>query len=217
MGSMTLKQLCSQSTRVVDLWLLDKLKETVITMNKANSVYEFAHSTGAFYDFFQKCFCDVYLEVSKPTFPYKDSNVKVDPKQQEFIRNMFHIVLEISYRLLHPIMPFLTEELWQHLPKELKQSKACIVATYPTEAEFSNFTCASGMDITLAITTAIRSTKESLNIPTKKPNVFVVSSNKIPCELLGYAATLSNSTSVTMTDANNNKLPQCAKCVLNAA
>merc|ERR1711997_430267 len=51
---------------------------------------------------------------------------------------------------------------------------------------------------------------------TRKPNVFVVSTSKLPCELLGYAATLSNSTSIKQTDSSNKELPQCAKCVMNA-
>eukprot|EP00494_Astrolonche_serrata_P003991 UN04001 len=131
---------------------------------------------------------------------------------------MFHIVLEISYRLLHPIMPFITEELWQRLPKELKNSEACIIAKYPEESEFPNFKedCTTDMNTTLAITGAIRSTKESLNIATKKPNVFVVDKSDIRKDLLQYAATLSNSTSVTQTTSDDKKLPQCAQCLINA-
>ena len=71
-------------------------------------------------------------EICKPSFPYQKEG---DAELQDLIRNILHHVMEVCYRLLHPSMPFITEELWQRLPGK-KTASACIVALYPEPVTF---------------------------------------------------------------------------------
>ena len=85
-------------------WILSRLARTVGDTNAALDQYEFSHYAQGLYDFFWRDLCDWYIEAVKPT-------VQKDPAQRQVLASC----LDASLRLLHPMMPFITEKLWEHL------------------------------------------------------------------------------------------------------
>ncbi len=94
-----------------DRWILNRLKQAVFDVNRYLADYRFNEAAKATYAFVWHEFCDWYLEIIKPML-----FGKLEDKQQAASLSVLFHVLEQSLRLLHPMMPFVTEELWQQLP-----------------------------------------------------------------------------------------------------
>ncbi|MEO5362664.1 MAG: valine--tRNA ligase [Magnetococcus sp. DMHC-8] len=94
---------------VVDRWILSRLQRVVTEVDGAFGKYRFDEAATTLYHFLWGDFCDWYLEWSKPTL-YGHHG---DPEEQTATRRVMLHVLEVALRLLHPLMPFITEELWQ--------------------------------------------------------------------------------------------------------
>ncbi|NUU99225.1 valyl-tRNA synthetase [Marinitoga sp. 1154] len=104
-----------------DKWMLSKLNKTIKIVSSSLKKYEFNIAARALYDFFWNEYCDWYIEAVK-------NRLKSENKQ--IAQNVLIRVLDTSLRLLHPFMPFLTEELWQNLPK-INEEKYLITAKWP--------------------------------------------------------------------------------------
>ncbi len=130
-----------------DHWILSVLNRTVRDVNEKLGVYAFDQAAMEAYEFFWKEFCAFYLEIVKPVLFGKRGT----PQERQNKQRLLVIVLNQAMRLLHPMAPFITEELFQKLKERLSgvslkagvdpytaetiqalQSPACIVAPYPT-------------------------------------------------------------------------------------
>jgi valyl-tRNA synthetase len=120
-------------------WILHRLSMTVANANDAFGRYDFAALTHAIYSFWYSDFCDVYLELSKPTMQ-SDQNVGENVGKKNAALAVLFMCLHTALRLTHPTMPFLTEELYHRLPGANTRTDpttdraACgsiAVATYP--------------------------------------------------------------------------------------
>ncbi len=107
-----------------DRWILSLYQDTVKRMNLFLSEYRLNDASSLVYEFFWHEFCDWYIEISKVKL-YSD-----DRKDQSHAASMLLFILEGCTRLLHPFMPFITEEIWQRLPGE-KPAPGIMVARYP--------------------------------------------------------------------------------------
>jgi valyl-tRNA synthetase len=96
---------------LADQWILSRLNRVAIEVRDALSEFRFHEAGSTLYHFFWDDFCDWYIEMSKPFV-----TVKEPTPQSTAVKRRIVYVLEHSLRLLHPIMPFITEELWQRLP-----------------------------------------------------------------------------------------------------
>ncbi len=96
-----------ESATIADRWIVSRLNRTAIDVNKALDNYFFHEAVSLLYHFFWDDFCDWYIELVKDELS--------DPAKTE-TRTRILTVLEIALRMLHPFMPYLTEELWQKLP-----------------------------------------------------------------------------------------------------
>ncbi len=113
----TEKRLASHVPRIAhpdDKWILSELERTVKTVTRQIETYHFGWAAEIIYEFFWHTFCDVYIEKSK--------------KRREEAQSALLFVLETSLKLLHPFMPFITEEIYQKLPEH---GKAVIVEQWP--------------------------------------------------------------------------------------
>ncbi len=104
-------QIDSDKLRSVERWILSRLNDTTTSVNKSLSAFRFDEASHAIYQFFWHEFCDWYIEMAKPVLLGKHGTSD-DLKQA---RRVLLEVLDRSLRLLHPFMPFVTEEIWQKL------------------------------------------------------------------------------------------------------
>jgi valyl-tRNA synthetase len=117
---------------VADAWIFGKLAATASTVTTALTNYNFHRAAQDIYQFFWGDFCDWYIEWVKPDLLDND-------RERAIVawKNLFAL-FEAALRLLHPIMPFLTEELWHQLPQR-PGAKSIAVAPYPEEIPGSNW------------------------------------------------------------------------------
>lgn len=92
-------------------WILNKFNEAAVDMNDALEKREFSRATAITYKFWQLQFCDIFLEDAKIL-----TKIESETTQQS-VKDTLYTVIEGALRLLHPMMPFLTEDLWQRLPR----------------------------------------------------------------------------------------------------
>ena len=108
---------------IADKWILNTLNETVKLVNDNVKNYRIGEMAHVLYDFFWNQYCDWYVEIAK--IQLQDENLKLNTQR------MLKYVLDMSLRLLHPIMPHITEAIWQLIPQE-KEAVGIIRAEYPT-------------------------------------------------------------------------------------
>ncbi len=114
--------------RTVERWILSRLNETTKSVNKSLSIYRFDEASNALYQFFWHEFCDWYIEMAKPVLLGKHG----DEAGQRKSKRVLLEVLDRSLRLLHPFMPFVTEEIWLKLAGV---EPSIMVAPYPIAEE----------------------------------------------------------------------------------
>ncbi len=113
------------ATALPNRWVLSRLDAALAAAEQGLADYRFDDASGALYHFVWDELCDWYLELSKPLLQSDDAALVAET------RAVLVHVLESSVRALHPMMPFVTEELWARLPKAPGHAAACIVAPYP--------------------------------------------------------------------------------------
>ena len=116
----------------IDCWILSRLNICIKSVRLAMSTYRFDFAAQALYDFVWNHYCDWYLELAKVQMQ------KGTPKEAAVCRRVLIHVLEHVLRLLHPFMPFMTEELWQHIKLYAKlehQEASIMLAHYPEPEE----------------------------------------------------------------------------------
>ncbi|XP_071039659.1 valine--tRNA ligase [Parasteatoda tepidariorum] len=121
-----------EDSRIMDLWILSRLSTAVEACNAGFESYDFPAATTACYSFWLYDLCDVYLESLKPVF-------QSDKPQEntEASKEMLYTCLDTGLKLLSPFMPFVTEELYQRIPRRENDSTISItISRYPILSEF---------------------------------------------------------------------------------
>lgn len=151
---------------VADKWILTRLNETIETVTKLADKYEFGEVGRALYNFIWDDFCDWYIEMAKLPL-YGD-----DDAAKKTTRSILAYVLDNTMRLLHPFMPFITEEIWQNLPHS---GPSITVAAWPeSKAEFNDHDAAAEMKLLVDIIRAVRNIRAEVNTPmSKKINLML--------------------------------------------
>lgn len=146
--------------RPEDKWILHKLNQTVKSIDNQLNKFEIGLYSYEIYEFIWYEFCDWYLEMVKYRLYDEDSEVKND------VVNVLIYLLDKVLKLLHPIMPFITEEIYQHLPVK---DEALIVASWPKYQESFEFKeTYEGIEFTKEIVRSIRNIRAEMNLPNKK-------------------------------------------------
>jgi valyl-tRNA synthetase len=114
--------------RTVERWILSRLNETTKSVNKSLSIFRFDEAAKSLYQFFWHEFCDWYIEMVKPVLLGRHG----DPSEQRKAKRVLLEVLDRSLRLLHPFMPFVTEEIWLKLGGV---EPSVMIAPYPVGEE----------------------------------------------------------------------------------
>ena len=146
---------------LADKWILTRLNQTIGKVTELFEKFEFGEAGRLLYRFIWDDFCDWYIEMSKETLAGDDEATKLTT------RSILVYVLDNTLRLLHPIMPFVTEEIWQSVPHV---GESLVVATYPTvHPEQMDEQAAEEMEFLMDFIRSVRTVRNEMNTPLSKP------------------------------------------------
>ena len=152
---------------VADAWILTRLNETIETVTRLSDRYEFGEVGRALYNFIWDDFCDWYIEMAKLPLYGEDEDAK------KMTRSVLAYVLDNTMRLLHPFMPFITEEIWQNLPT---QGDSIVTAAWPEVREDLNFPeQAEEMKLLSEIIRSVRTIRAEVQTPMSKKVPLILS------------------------------------------
>ena len=141
-------------------WILAEFSKTLEAANKELDTYHFNEYASSVYNFTWNILCDWYLELSKPIMQGDDEALKVET------RKTLGMVLEATLKLIHPVMPFITEEIWQELTAG-KAGDSIMVASWPTAYEIDE-TAQNEINLLIEVVSAIRTLRSEVKVPVKE-------------------------------------------------
>ena len=161
-----LRPLSDDELQLTDKWILARLNKLKASVNANIENYEIGIALSEIYSFTWDLFCDWYIEMVKSRI-FEDSQDGLVAK-----RVLVRVLTEVL-KLLHPYMPFITEEIYQALPKD---SESIMIASYPEYDESLDFSEAEGdVERIIAAVSAIRARRAEMNVPpSKKAKLYVV-------------------------------------------
>jgi valyl-tRNA synthetase len=143
-----------------DRWILHRLNETVAEATRLLERYDFGEVGRVLYNFIWDELCDWYIELAKLPLYGEDEEAK------RVTRSVLAYVLDQSLRLLHPFMPFVTEEIWQHLPTA---GRSITVAEWPKpSAEWEASEAVRDMQVLIEIIRSVRNIRAEMEVPVKQ-------------------------------------------------
>ncbi|HNE27194.1 MAG TPA: class I tRNA ligase family protein, partial [Pseudomonadales bacterium] len=152
---------------LADRWIISRLQQAEKSVAEAIAQYRFDLATQAVYEFFWNEYCDWYLELSKPVL----NDTHATAAQKTGTRRTLIRVLEASLRLMHPMMPFITEEIWQRV-KALAGAAgdSIMLAHYPQfDAQKTDVQAETDIAWLQQVILGIRNIRGEMNIPPGKP------------------------------------------------
>ncbi|HKZ43164.1 MAG TPA: class I tRNA ligase family protein, partial [Candidatus Hodarchaeales archaeon] len=159
--------------QIPDEWILSRLQNVIKHVGESMEAYKYLEGGREIYNFFWNEFCDWYIESCKYRLDKSDS--------RSITLAVLFFVLESSLRLLHPIMPFITEKLWQALPDQIKDETALIIASWPEiDTTMINESSESKFDQLMGIIKGIRAIRGEFRIDTSKALPVTIIAKKIP-------------------------------------
>eukprot|EP00004_Rigifila_ramosa_P025337 TRINITY_DN7561_c0_g1_i1.p1 TRINITY_DN7561_c0_g1~~TRINITY_DN7561_c0_g1_i1.p1 ORF type:complete len:423 (-),score=116.71 TRINITY_DN7561_c0_g1_i1:22-1290(-) len=192
----------------LDRWILARLNLAISEANTGmdTKVFNLAQSTTAIFNFWLYELCDVYLEGIKPVMYASDDDAAA-VEQKKITRNVLFTCLDNGLRLIHPFMPFISEELWQRLPRRTTfvSVPSIMLTAYPeTRAEWQDAAALHAIGVTFEAVKAIRSLRSTARLtPQQKPAGFLIVKDEATRELLAaetaLIVTLSDLSSCTVT------------------
>ena len=192
---------------IADKWVLSKLNTLIAEVTDNMERYELGIAVQKIYDFIWDTYCDWYIELTKARLYSEDASRKNTALQ------VLVYVLDQTLRLLHPFMPFITEEIWQSLPQ---RQTALIVAQWPVASEELNFaTEEAHMESVMNAIRAIRNRRAEMNVPpSKKATLYVLTSTpQVFAQGAGFIQRLAYADKVELLEKepeNLNGLVTCA-------
>ncbi len=157
---------------VAEQWILTELDACINEVEKSFAQFRFDHAAQAIYDFVWNDYCDWYLELSKPTL-----NADANSEAAIATRHTLLKVLETVLRLAHPMIPFITEEIWQQcrsLFLDKSASDSIMLAPYPKATNIGNAQAKSDIEWLKGIIVGVRNIRGEMNIsPAKALPLFL--------------------------------------------
>jgi valyl-tRNA synthetase len=146
---------------LADQWILTRLNETAEDITRLIDAYEFGEVGRLLYNFIWDDLCDWYIEMAKLPLYGEDEEAK------RTTRSVLAYVLDQTLRLLHPFMPFITEEIWQHLPHE---GESITVSSWPVKQEDLHFPeAAKEFALVTEVIRSVRNIRSEMNVAPSKP------------------------------------------------
>ena len=181
----------------VDKWLLTRLQQTISAVSEALDTYRFDMAAQTLYEFIWNEYCDWYVELAKTQLQ------RGDEAQKRATRRTLVRVLEVVLRLLHPIMPFITEELWQTIAPlaNAKHTDSIMLAAWPqADSSLNNTDAVNQMHYLQELVNSVRNLRGEMGLAMSVKVPLLVESNTDLGEILPYLplmARLSEARQVT--------------------
>ena len=160
----------SDKLETEDKWILSKLNQVIKEVCDNMDSFELGVAAGKIYDFIWDSYCDWYIELTKPRLNGEDAAVKESAQ-----RVLLYVLTEIL-KLLHPFMPFITEEIWQALPHE---GEALMIAEYPG---FRQELCFPedevNFEMVMEAIQAVRARRAEMNVPPSRKSHLIIVTGK---------------------------------------
>ena len=185
------------SPSLVERWIVSRLHRVVKEVEEAFREYKFNELSHHIYQFIWHEFCDWYLELIKPALYQKDDTVAKRSTQHTMVE-----VLAASLQLLHPLMPFITEEIWQKLPST---QGSIMVSSYPRyNPEKIDEDAEATMSLLIEVVNSVRNIRWEMNVsPSQMVEVVLLSHNSARLEILAqyrmYIEHLARANRITIT------------------
>jgi len=194
-----------------DKWILSKLNALVAEVTENLEKYELGIAAQKVYDFVWDSYCDWYIELTKTRMTGEDEAKRITAQQ------VLVYVLTETLKLLHPFMPFITEEIWQALPHE---GEALIRDQWPQERENLHFAAEEqAMERVMAVIRAVRTRRSEMNVPpSRKAKLIVVTDT--PADFLqgeAFIKKLAFGTELEVTNTAPEDVSGMVSCVTDAA
>ena len=162
-----------------DKWILSRFNDTVRAVGENLEKYELGVAAGKIYDFIWDNYCDWYIELTKPRLNGDD------PAAKEAAERVLLHVLHGIVRLLHPFMPFITEEIYQALPHT---GEALIVEAYPVYDPALAFPGeAADFELVMEAIRAVRARRAEMNVPPSRKSHLIIATDRPAAFELGQA------------------------------
>ena len=164
-----------QTATLEDRWILSRFNRVAADVNDALATYRFHEAANRIYDFFWGEFCDWYLELIKPRLNFEDGGAKSGARIA--CTNLVNL-FDASLRLLHPVMPFISEEIWQAVYEGKAPLKSIALAAYP-QADEKHFDLAAETEMAILqdLIVNVRNVRAELKVETKA---------KVPIEVFAH-------------------------------
>lgn len=191
MNSEDYKPSIPDPTTVADRWILSRLAGLVERTTNGIDQYNFGEVARDLYDFFWNEFCDWYIELAKGRL------TNGTPAERTSVQSVLVYVLDKSLRLLHPMMPFLTEEIWGRLPLSPEdRAPSLMVAAWPTVDEvapFVNMQAEEAIELIKAIVSITRATRARYGVGFKEPLSLLINTDETRAQIVSDEAELIRS------------------------
>ncbi|TBB27217.1 valine--tRNA ligase [Rhizobium ruizarguesonis] len=163
----------------INRWILTELARTERDVTEALEAFRFNDAAGALYRFVWNEVCDWYLELLKPVFNGEDEGAKAEAQACSAY------ILEEIYKLLHPFMPFMTEELWAHTAGEGKERDTLVCHAEWPAPSYADDGAADEINWLIDLVSGIRSVRAEMNVPpSATAPLVVVKANNLTRERL---------------------------------
>jgi valyl-tRNA synthetase len=168
-----------QASLLEDRWILSRFNRVVADVNDALATYRFHEAANRIYDFFWGEFCDWYLELIKPRLNFEEGTDQTTARAA--CANLVNL-FDASLRLLHPVMPFITEEIWQAIYEGKPPIKSIALAGYP-QADEKQFDLAAETEMAILqdLIVSVRNLRAELKV---EPKV------KVPIEVFAHESAI---------------------------
>jgi valyl-tRNA synthetase len=205
------KDIDFEKLTIADKWILNKLNETAKETNENIKNYRIGEMAHTLYDFFWNSYCDWYVEIAK--IQLQDETLKLNTQR------VLRYVLDMTLRLLHPVMPHITESIWQLLPKNT-DVKAIMLATFPVYEDKLNFAEENTqMELVFETIKSLRNVRQSFNIPVStKVNIEILANNneeEIFKKVEPYIHRLARVEDIKYVDESHKTIKQSASTVVS--
>jgi len=153
----------------LEKWILHGVDETTVRVTRAIRSFRLDDACRGIYDFLWHAYCDWAIEWSK---------AELDGPRADVVRSVLLVVLERGLRLLHPLMPFVTEEIWLRIPDALRTGESIMVAPWPEPAEWTWPDETADVELLMALISSVRNLRAEYDVPPGRRAPVVVAAEE---------------------------------------